>query len=395
MIEKNEVLKMAAKLSLNPDTVEKDYIIGWMLFGINQHPDLSGWAFKGGTCLKKCYFETFRFSEDLDFTLSKKSHLTKNFLSKIFMEITDLLSEEVGITFFKDRFKFKIIDKGDGRYSAQGKIHYNGPLQRKRGVATIKLDLTTDEILVLESIKREVYHSYTDLPDKGMQINCYAFEEVVAEKIRALAQRARPRDLYDVVHFYRNREIIENPKLVYNVLQRKCSYKKIEVPTYQHIEKHEKLDELEPQWKYMLSHQLSHLPPMESFWSDLQPFFNWLQGQQIQDKLLTISNKDEELFHPGRIFDAYSINSVLQRIQFAASNRVCIKLGYHSKIRTVEPLSFRTAKRGNRLFYGFERDAGHLKAYTLSKIQSVEITNMAYKEKYPVEISYAGFLSGL
>jgi len=29
------------------------------------------WAFKGGTCLKKCYFETYRFSEDLDFTLTE------------------------------------------------------------------------------------------------------------------------------------------------------------------------------------------------------------------------------------------------------------------------------------------------------------------------------------
>ncbi|HEY0410225.1 MAG TPA: nucleotidyl transferase AbiEii/AbiGii toxin family protein [Candidatus Dormibacteraeota bacterium] len=24
---------------------------------------------KGGTCLRKCYYETYRFSEDLDFTL--------------------------------------------------------------------------------------------------------------------------------------------------------------------------------------------------------------------------------------------------------------------------------------------------------------------------------------
>lgn len=25
--------------------------------------------FKGGTCLRKCYFETYRFSEDLDFNV--------------------------------------------------------------------------------------------------------------------------------------------------------------------------------------------------------------------------------------------------------------------------------------------------------------------------------------
>lgn len=64
MIEKSEILKMAAGLDINPDTVEKDYILGWMLFGISQHKATSRWAFKGGTCLKKCFFETFRFSED-------------------------------------------------------------------------------------------------------------------------------------------------------------------------------------------------------------------------------------------------------------------------------------------------------------------------------------------
>ena len=35
MIEKNEVLKISKNLGLRPDTVEKDYILGWMLDGIN------------------------------------------------------------------------------------------------------------------------------------------------------------------------------------------------------------------------------------------------------------------------------------------------------------------------------------------------------------------------
>ena len=109
MIEKNEVLKMAAGLNLNPDTVEKDYVLGWILFGINKHPLISNWVFKGGTSLKKCFFETYRFSEDLDFTLTDSSQLNVDFLLQTFFEITDTLSEEVGIEFFKDRFNFKII----------------------------------------------------------------------------------------------------------------------------------------------------------------------------------------------------------------------------------------------------------------------------------------------
>ncbi len=393
MIEKNEVLMMADGLSLRPDTVEKDYILGWMLHGINQHSTVSHWAFKGGTSLKKCFFETFRFSEDLDFTLTDPTQLTTEFLLKTFEDITDQLSEEVGIEFFKDRFKFKIIDKGNGNYSAQGKIHYNGPLRRTQGVATIKLDLTNDEVLVLDTAEREVHHPYTDKPENGIVANCYAFEEVVAEKIRALAQRARPRDLYDVIHFFRNREIIKAPEKVCDVLKEKCAFKEISVPTYQHIIEHEKIDELEPQWANMLAHQLPSLPPIESFLGDLRPFFDWLDSQLLEDTMEVYGKSDEVLFQPGRVASAYTVDGILQKIQFAAANRLCINLQYSDKFRTVEPLSFRTAKSGNKLFYGYERDAEHAKAYSLSKVQSVEVTSLPYNEKYPVEISATGTIS--
>ena len=70
MIDRREILEAASSFSLLPSVVEKDYVLGWILAGINAHEELSeSWVFKGGTCLKKCYFETYRFSEDLDFTL--------------------------------------------------------------------------------------------------------------------------------------------------------------------------------------------------------------------------------------------------------------------------------------------------------------------------------------
>ena len=76
MIDKREILEAASALGLLPNVVEKDYVLGWLLAGINAHPDLAAsWVFKGGTCLKKCYFETYRFSEDLDFTLRDESQL--------------------------------------------------------------------------------------------------------------------------------------------------------------------------------------------------------------------------------------------------------------------------------------------------------------------------------
>ena len=70
MISKQEILEMSRELGLSAQVVEKDYSLGWMLAGIwNQKELKQNWVFKGGTCLKKCYFETYRFSEDLDFTL--------------------------------------------------------------------------------------------------------------------------------------------------------------------------------------------------------------------------------------------------------------------------------------------------------------------------------------
>ena len=67
MISKAAILERAAEWQLTPEVVEKDYVLGWMLAGIALHPATTrNWVFKGGTCLKKCVIETYRFSEDLD-----------------------------------------------------------------------------------------------------------------------------------------------------------------------------------------------------------------------------------------------------------------------------------------------------------------------------------------
>ncbi|MQY59088.1 MAG: hypothetical protein GH144_05705, partial [Clostridia bacterium] len=54
---------------LSWETIERDYILSWILAGIGVDEKLQkALIFKGGTALKKCYFGEYRFSEDLDFT---------------------------------------------------------------------------------------------------------------------------------------------------------------------------------------------------------------------------------------------------------------------------------------------------------------------------------------
>ena len=107
MIDRREVIEAGRVLSLRPQVVEKDYVLGWVLAGIFAQPDLAAsWVFKGGTCLKKCFFETYRFSEDLDFTITDSGMIDESFLHDAFAKICVWVYEQSGIETFPDRLRF-------------------------------------------------------------------------------------------------------------------------------------------------------------------------------------------------------------------------------------------------------------------------------------------------
>jgi hypothetical protein len=46
MIGEREILEVASAFGLQPGVVEKDYVLGWLLAGINAHPELAeAWVF--------------------------------------------------------------------------------------------------------------------------------------------------------------------------------------------------------------------------------------------------------------------------------------------------------------------------------------------------------------
>lgn len=78
MIPRAALQVRAKEWGLAEEVVEKDYVLGWLLWGIGTQPALRDqWVFKGGTCLKKCFVETYRFSEDLDFTVREGGPLER------------------------------------------------------------------------------------------------------------------------------------------------------------------------------------------------------------------------------------------------------------------------------------------------------------------------------
>ena len=96
---------------------------------------------KAATCLKKCFFETYRFSEDLDFTLTDSSHVDATFLQTVFAEIGEYIYEESGIELPTDFQKFEVYTNPRGLTSCQGRIGYQGPISpRGKNMPRIKLD---------------------------------------------------------------------------------------------------------------------------------------------------------------------------------------------------------------------------------------------------------------
>ncbi|MCK5690788.1 nucleotidyl transferase AbiEii/AbiGii toxin family protein, partial [Myxococcota bacterium] len=99
MITKAHLLDIAKQQALLPTTIEKDYVLGWLLYAIANHERLSRWVFKGGTCLKKCFFETYRFSEDLDFTIPTDQTINSKLVKTYLEEIVSWIEENSGLTF--------------------------------------------------------------------------------------------------------------------------------------------------------------------------------------------------------------------------------------------------------------------------------------------------------
>ena len=69
MIDRNEIIRRADADEVPAPTVERDYVLTHVMCAIAQHAAARGMIFKGGTALRLCYVEEFRYSADLDFSL--------------------------------------------------------------------------------------------------------------------------------------------------------------------------------------------------------------------------------------------------------------------------------------------------------------------------------------
>jgi predicted nucleotidyltransferase component of viral defense system len=397
MIPKQEILERASEWNLRPDVVEKDYVLGWLLAAISQHGGVQAeWVLKGGTCIKKCFFETYRFSEDLDFSLSPTAPYDEAHLVKLLREIADSTGNLSGIRFNSDEILVKERHDKAGRVTFEGRIGYQGPMAMPSW-PRIRFDITRHEPVLLPPVNRGVLHPYTDRLPEGTSVRTYAFEELLAEKARALYERTRPRDLYDVAYVLDNLEDPLDTALVRDTFFKKCRSKEFEPPTaVQILERVRGSEELRADWDAMLTHQLPYAAPAEGAIERLDRALAWLV-QQVPPQMLGTSARlptAPTAAAGGAIAPRDMRGGTLELLRFAGANRLLVAFNYNSKPRIIEPYSLRWAKTtGNLLFYGWELSTGQIKCFIVPKMSQVRVLDRTFAPRYHVELGIPGTIA--
>jgi len=259
MIKSGEIQQKARKIGVRDQQIEKDYILSWILFGISNHKQLSkAIVFKGGTVLKKVYFEDYRFSEDLDFTLLNSETENKT-IFEWFKEIFDFIKEEANIP-------LEIItdnEHEDGGINFY--ISYIGPLGGQGSNKKVKVDISRSEQMVFEPVLENVFTDYSDLEEH--KLLCYPLEEMLIEKMRSVMQRMQARDFYDIWYLLEIQEM--DIDFFVNEFRTKCESKDLQAADFPK-KLTERLPQYKGRWQSSLKEQIKDLPNFEQVEREVQ-----------------------------------------------------------------------------------------------------------------------------
>lgn len=251
MIPLNEIREKARAHGIPVSTIERDYVQNWIL---KYSSRIDYMVLKGGTGIRKVYFPDYRFSDDLDFTLLEEIKIDE--IRKEIEKTIESCREESGISFAED---LNVIENKNGfRIDVYFQI-----TQRGAGRTKIKMDITKpeNENILLPVDMKGVIHPYSD--DPKTEIKVYSLEEIIAEKIRSIFQRTRPRDLYDLWYLWDR----VNKRKAFAILPEKFKLKNIE-PDITDFEKRK--EDFKNAWENSLRHQLKELPDFDEVFDSMR-----------------------------------------------------------------------------------------------------------------------------
>ncbi|MBI4905652.1 MAG: nucleotidyl transferase AbiEii/AbiGii toxin family protein [Acidobacteria bacterium] len=235
--------------------------------------------FKGGTALKKCYFDDYRFSEDLDFSAVGDVPTGEEMagaIRQVCRAAAQLLSDYAPVEIDCQRYVEKEPHPG-GQEAFTVRARFSW---QRQPATRVMIETSLDERVIRPSQERRIIHEYGEPLEAKVQV--YSLEEIVAEKLRAILQhiqkleergwsRSRARDYYDL---WRILAACKNQMELANFaqfLQEKCAIRKVTFKSAEDFFSETMLQYVGKTWQQWLGPLVPGLPTFDLVISELRP----------------------------------------------------------------------------------------------------------------------------
>jgi len=166
---------------IDADNVEQDLLLSRLIIEIANHPLLGKeLVFRGGTCFHKLWLDRpWRYSEDLDYVRT-----TSGGIGDILNAVRDIAAA-IGF----DRAQTRIGQHPKVRLDST--FDSGNPMRVKVEINTYELSPAQPTVTRNHTIESAWFNGSAEVPT-------FTLEELIATKIRALYQRSKVRDLFDM-----------------------------------------------------------------------------------------------------------------------------------------------------------------------------------------------------
>ncbi|MGQ0431254.1 MAG: nucleotidyl transferase AbiEii/AbiGii toxin family protein [Microthrixaceae bacterium] len=163
------------------EQVEQDLLLSRLIIEIANDPYLGEeLVFRGGTCLHKLYADRpYRYSEDLDYVRRTGGGI------RDLTQAATAIGERLGMDV-------------QTRIGQHPKIYLRSPFESGGGTMRIKVEVNTFERSPARGLVRAPFAVESPWYAASADVLTFSLEELVATKIRALFQRSKGRDLFDL-----------------------------------------------------------------------------------------------------------------------------------------------------------------------------------------------------
>ncbi|WKZ28622.1 MAG: nucleotidyl transferase AbiEii/AbiGii toxin family protein [Patescibacteria group bacterium] len=389
MIEKTEIEAKAKEFELHVANVQRDYVFGWLLFGIFTSSKLKDQIFlKGGNALRKGYFRDTRFSSDLD--LGIPNDIEQTVLLDEFNAVCAFVEHHAGISFVTDENKveekFAAAEAPiPGLRVYEARIYFRD-FYGKADHFKIKvaMDITRFDKVLLPIQSVDLIHPYSDASDVACKIQCMKLEEIIATKLKCLLQREHAPDLFDYVYSIKQLGGELNKTEVITTLVQKTIFGR-NPHVLKCILRNTPFDYFKSYWATTVVCAKQFIFGVEEaitfFLSDLEGLFT---------------------IYPDNGFEAFAYFGPELRLPIMKAGReqTLLKICYKGADRLVEPYSLKYMQRKDGVereyLYVYNLSGGDsepgIRSFVAEKIEAIENTNEKFAPRAQIELSKAGEL---